>query len=796
MARSDDAAVQLRIEAQLTALEKAFNKANNIVDLKSRQMEKRAQQMANKIEASAGKVDLGRAFDKVFDSSKLKVLDSGAARISVFGSALEDLGPYGIAAAAGITAVVSALAGAREAARFADDIGDTADRLHVTTDALQEYRYAIRAAGGEEQGADEALEGFSVTLGKAQQGLAKGQRAFLALGFTKDQIKGFRDADDALAHVVERISGLPSQQKDAIIQQLGLEGIKPLIEKGTAAMRELRAEARRVGIVMDSDLVKRGGELNDKFETLEKVIDVQIKSALVDLGPILLNLLGIADDLAKRFSAVVDSFKTIQDKSTEGLQRDLANLESQKKTGKVSDNVFDRSVGLLGGPGFIAGNAEKTLRFIKGLVPGQLNKDIGKTQAELLRRQIEEKFVNAQGGGGTDTLTDTSGGGAQRRDHTQDALNAATISAQRGILQSLLNLTDDIQSRASIQKELIDLEEKSHDQERDQQIEDVKTNARLTAAQKAKALASIVAIRAAQAEAAASEKRSIDAEALIATEHKRLEHKKDLADAEIDQLQAQEELTTNVKDRADIELKILAIRKRIADAEAAQVTADKQHRADAATNDGSQTVVVADPSVQRARDKAADAKAEVVRRSADGPLSQWVRGIEDLDTAMQNAAVNGLNDFNDGLARTIVEGGKASDVLHSLINRLLEDIINSQLQQAEKGVLSLLGFDGGGFTGAGPRVGGVDGKGGFPAILHPNETVIDHTRPMNFAIPDRSAANGPPVFHFDLRGAVLTQDLLDQMNQIGQTAAITGARGGSALAQMQMAQRQRRKLGG
>ena len=28
----------------------------------------------------------------------------------------------------------------------------------------------------------------------------------------------------------------------------------------------------------------------------------------------------------------------------------------------------------------------------------------------------------------------------------------------------------------------------------------------------------------------------------------------------------------------------------------------------------------------------------------------------------------------------------------------------------------------------GARAGGVDGKGGFPAILHPNETVIDHTK--------------------------------------------------------------------
>ena len=40
----------------------------------------------------------------------------------------------------------------------------------------------------------------------------------------------------------------------------------------------------------------------------------------------------------------------------------------------------------------------------------------------------------------------------------------------------------------------------------------------------------------------------------------------------------------------------------------------------------------------------------------------------------------------------------------------------------------LLSFAGGGHTGAGPRSGGVDGFGGFPAILHPNETVVDHTK--------------------------------------------------------------------
>ena len=37
-------------------------------------------------------------------------------------------------------------------------------------------------------------------------------------------------------------------------------------------------------------------------------------------------------------------------------------------------------------------------------------------------------------------------------------------------------------------------------------------------------------------------------------------------------------------------------------------------------------------------------------------------------------------------------------------------------------------FDGGGYTGGGSRAGGLDGKGGFMAMLHPKETVVDHTK--------------------------------------------------------------------
>ena len=44
------------------------------------------------------------------------------------------------------------------------------------------------------------------------------------------------------------------------------------------------------------------------------------------------------------------------------------------------------------------------------------------------------------------------------------------------------------------------------------------------------------------------------------------------------------------------------------------------------------------------------------------------------------------------------------------------------------GALEDFSFNGGGYTGNGPRSGGLDGRGGFMAMMHPQETVVDHTK--------------------------------------------------------------------
>jgi len=70
----------------------------------------------------------------------------------------------------------------------------------------------------------------------------------------------------------------------------------------------------------------------------------------------------------------------------------------------------------------------------------------------------------------------------------------------------------------------------------------------------------------------------------------------------------------------------------------------------------------------------------------------------------------------------------ANSIAADLVRMQVQRNITKPLDKFISGVNwgDLFSFAGGGFTGQGSRSGGIDGQGGFPAILHPNETVIDH----------------------------------------------------------------------
>jgi len=84
--------------------------------------------------------------------------------------------------------------------------------------------------------------------------------------------------------------------------------------------------------------------------------------------------------------------------------------------------------------------------------------------------------------------------------------------------------------------------------------------------------------------------------------------------------------------------------------------------------------------------------------------------------------------------------------------------------------------EGGGFTGRGARAGGLDGKGGFMAMLHPNETVIDHTKgqgmgaTVNFNISTVDAAGFDQLLAS--RKGLITSIINNAMNNQGKMGVV------------------------
>lgn len=180
-------------------------------------------------------------------------------------------------------------------------------------------------------------------------------------------------------------------------------------------------------------------------------------------------------------------------------------------------------------------------------------------------------------------------------------------------------------------------------------------------------------------------------------------------------------------------------------------------------------------------------KITIVKSFADTVDGQLTRAFTDFFDITSKQ----FGDFKD----------LATSVARAVINELIQVFIVQKLVGMAKGSISDIGNlfksagetpdltmgklggmgglpsnEGGGFTGMGVRAGGIDGRGGFPAILHPNETVIDHTKgqgmgaTVNFNISTVDAAGFDQLLAS--RKGLITSIINNAMNNQGKMGIV------------------------
>ncbi|MBO0141513.1 hypothetical protein JZX87_10095 [Agrobacterium sp. Ap1] len=123
-------------------------------------------------------------------------------------------------------------------------------------------------------------------------------------------------------------------------------------------------------------------------------------------------------------------------------------------------------------------------------------------------------------------------------------------------------------------------------------------------------------------------------------------------------------------------------------------------------------------------------------------------GDDFKDTGESARFLEDINeDLKEGILDAIVEGENLGDVFEDLAKKIAKAALEAALfgtgpfaqgggKSGGGGLGGFLGgflgklfsFDGGGYTGDGARSGGLDGKGGYLAMIHPQESVVDHTK--------------------------------------------------------------------
>jgi len=183
----------------------------------------------------------------------------------------------------------------------ADEMSKMAQKIGVPIEELSRLRYAAQLADVDLESLSKAVKKLSTNMYEAgQNATGPAAQAFAALGVAVRDAEGKAlSATDVIASLADRFARMPDGvEKTALaIKIFGRAGsdMIPMLNEGSAGLKELYAEAERLGLVLDEETGKAAERFNDNLTRLGKTKDGIIAKITAGMLPALSNL---TDELA------------------------------------------------------------------------------------------------------------------------------------------------------------------------------------------------------------------------------------------------------------------------------------------------------------------------------------------------------------------------------------------------------------------------------------------------------------------------------------------------------------------
>ena len=708
-----------------------------------------------------------------------------ASRAGIAGSALSAFGFVGVALAAVLGTVAIAATAAFAAMGDAAALTDTADRIGVTVERLQEWRYVADEAGLDAAKLEGGMERLNGVLGRFKMGIGDGKLkpVFEELGITKEQLDDIETSDQLLNLLADTLGQVEDRAKQvALARSLGIEELLPALRLGSQGLADLRDEAHELGLVMSEETVAALDEADRKMELAGQQFKVMKDTALAPLAEMFGN-------------------------AAQSIAQTTAEISNMTSKLPAWQQAMYQVLSLVPGTGLV-------VKYLAKRYSDAMPDPVAAPDPEP-----EAKADNAKGGGfelqGHDRGSGRGGSSASsaaaqaKREEEQRRSREARAADRLARAADDLERAQDRQSNMTIEvrysNQIAELE-----RERDARLreiardeEEYKNSNGLRGLSEAEAeklklnLAELHAVKDAAADW--ERRRSLSA--------RRLKDEEDAAAAALDMLEIDSQLATTSKERARIEREILlstqAIARKRREAELENdpelTVAERSRRMGIFDRNAARQVDLFDETEHRRMlDQFKGYGREVVDAIKQGRIGEYI------GTRIQEKLLDGALEQLFNLAQSFGSGqGQASGGLGvSLMKLFGSGGSASTASVAAQGGSGFLGsvvsgitsfFGGGGRLGGGSTGAGrfyqtaENGRpelfmlGGQGHVTSAAETVRILQESLGGG--GGSGSGSAPVLHqsnkFDFKGAVVTQDLIDHANRSAESAAqsaFSGAR--------------------
>ncbi len=193
------------------------------------------------------------------------------------------------AAAAGVVTAISALV--KKTASWADEFDKMAIRTGMSRVQLQELFYVASQAGIEFSRVETSLVRLTRSIGEAEMGTERQERAFERLNITLRNNQGeLRTSSEIFPELISKLGQMESEtERMSLAFELfgrGAAGLVPLlVELGEDGIDELTQKAHELGLVMDDETIAQFVKFEDTVDTLTRTFQAMLRQAAIVFLP-------------------------------------------------------------------------------------------------------------------------------------------------------------------------------------------------------------------------------------------------------------------------------------------------------------------------------------------------------------------------------------------------------------------------------------------------------------------------------------------------------------------------------